>query len=82
LWDAAVWCSVAGLIASVFAWRPLHRLFGLLHQHAEDQRQIADLLNTDTEGGITEVVDAIRDASPSQESLSHKGPRMSRQAHP
>lgn len=47
---AFVWSTVAGLVACVFAWRPVRRL---LH-----------LLDADSPGGLGTITDAIRDAGP------------------
>ena len=45
--------GVAIGVARLGAWRPLRR-------HAERQERIADLLDTDTPGGMKDVVDELR----------------------
>ena len=50
---ALIYSVIGGLVAWAFAHRPLRR-----------QRQIADRLDTETPGGITDVVRAIEDAGP------------------
>ena len=51
--QAAIWTTVAGVVATLLAW-----------VHRGPLRRIADRLDTQTPGGLTDVVQAIRDAAP------------------
>ena len=55
LWHAVVTFSVGFTLARVLSWRPLKRL------HAS-QAAIQDALNTQTPGGLTDVVEAVKDS--------------------
>ena len=57
LWRDLLAASVGVAVGHVFAWRPLRKI---ARQHAEQQAKIADLLNTDSPGGLAEVVREIR----------------------
>jgi hypothetical protein len=54
---AAIATTVALLIARVLAWRTIKAVWAIAAHHA----QIRDLLDTSTPGGLTDVIQAIRD---------------------
>lgn len=45
--------SIAILVTHIFAWRPWRK-------HVQRQKQMIDLLNTQTPGGMKDVVDELR----------------------
>lgn len=57
---AAVWATVGGVIARVIVWHPLRKLIALVTV----AREIADRLDTRTDGGLQDLVTAIQQNSP------------------
>jgi len=69
-YDALVWSFTGGTVAFIFARRPIRTLLGLLGLHAYHQAQIADRLDTDTPGGITDLIDVLQRDEPPYKAMN------------
>lgn len=66
--DALIYATIGGAVGATITWlvarHPLRQLLELLGIHAVHQHQIADALDTDTPGGLTDVLEAIEAVEP------------------
>lgn len=68
--SATVSTTIGVLIARGLAWRLTSRALKLLRERVQHEKQIADLLNTATPGGLTDVVKQLERDEPPKSPLT------------
>lgn len=62
--QAAIWATIGGIVAHIAIRKPLRTILHWLIVQAIHQAQIADSLDTQTDGGFTDLINAVKNNQP------------------